>query len=160
MAEYICGVVGAALIISVILLVLPEDAAASREVKLLGSLALLCVIVAPLGEGVRKVTELVRSGELTVPEMAQDTAYGELASALERQSASEINAALRERICSQFGLYEDDVEVSVQVGVAGGEVRILRVYVIFGGRAMWQDPHPVIEYVEELCGVPCEVAQG
>ncbi|MDD6259564.1 MAG: hypothetical protein PUA74_00555, partial [Clostridiales bacterium] len=116
--------------------------------------------VAPLGEGLSKVTELVRSGELTVPEVAQDTAYGELASALERQSAAEINVALRERICSLFGLYEDDVTVSAQVSVTDGEVRLRRVYVIFSGRAMWQDPHPVIEYVEELCGVPCEVAQG
>lgn len=160
MAEYICGVVGAALVISVIILILPEDAAASREVKLLGSLALLCVIIAPLGEGVKKATELFRSGELTLSEQGEQTLPDELIGALERQCADEINAALKTEICRRFDLAPDDVSVSVRLSVDGGEVELLRVYVIFTGRAMWQDPHPVIEYIEDTCGVPCEIAAG
>lgn len=160
MAEYICGVVGTALIISVILLMLPDDAAASREVRLLGSLTLLCVIIAPLGQGIGRIRELFASGELTLPESETQTAPDELLGALERQCAAEINAALKTELCRRFELAKDDVSVSVKVSADSGEVRLLHVYVIFTGRAMWQDPHPVIEYIEDLCGVPCDIAQG
>ena len=54
MKEYICGIVGAALVVSVALLVLPDDASA-REVRLLGTLALICVIAAPLAGAAGRV---------------------------------------------------------------------------------------------------------
>lgn len=160
MKEYICGIVGAALVVSVALLVLPDDASA-REVRLLGTLALICVIAAPLAGAAGRVRELFESGIVTVPDVRSDTDVpDELIAALERQSAGEIGEALRETVCRQFDLAAEDVEVRVRTAFADGKVTLERVYVIFTGRAMWQDPRPVKEYVESVAGAPCDVSEG
>ena len=48
----------------------------------------------------------------------------------------------------------------VRTAFADGKVTLERVYVIFTGRAMWQDPRPVKEYVESVAGAPCDISEG
>lgn len=160
MKEYICGVVGSAMVISILMLMLP-DSASEKELRLLGAVALICVIAAPLAGAAGRVRGFFESGigEVTAAESAGGVSDG-LIAALEEQSADEIGAALRDKICGRFGLDEADVTVRPQVAVKDGAVTLERVFVIFTGRAMWQDPHAVKEYVESVAGVPCEVAEG
>lgn len=159
MKEYICSVVGAALIISVAALILPEDAPSSREVKLIGALALLCVMAAPLGSAAARIKDIFADGAITLPE-AGEVESDLLGEALERQSAAEIGSVLKSEICRRFGLAEEDVRVTADVATEDGRIVLRRVYVDFTGRAMWQDPRPVREYVESEAGAPCEISEG
>ena len=148
------------MVISVLILMMP-DGASEKEVRLIGALALICVIAAPLAGAAKNVREFFASGAVgTAREDAATGVPDELIDALERQSAAEINEVLADKICDRFGLGTTDVSVRAQVTVEDGRVTLERVYVIFTGAAMWQDPRPVAEYVESLAGVPCEIAEG
>lgn len=159
MKNYICGVVGAALVVSVISMLLPRDGICGRELKLISSTVMLCVIISPLAHSVEKLGEIFENGVI-LPEVTELRMSDALSDALEKQTASEIGELLRHELCLHFELSEDDVEVNVKVSAESGEVKIERIYVLLSGRAMWQEPHAVIEFVNELSGAPCEVASG
>lgn len=162
MAAYICGVVGAAAVGAVVLLILPQED--RREAGLICRLGLLLVLAAPLA----KLPSLIDDigglySALTEPEGAGEIGGipGDVLRALEGQSRAEIAEVMGEDICRRFELVREDVLVRPQLEISeGGEVRLLAVRLIFTGRAMWQDPHPVIEYIEQVYGVTCETAEG
>ncbi len=163
MTAYICGVVGIASVGAVLLSLLPQDD--RRSVGIICRLLLLSVLVLPLSglpDFVDKIGELYAViNESAAKEETGGIPRGVL-DALERQSRAEIADAIGEDICNRFDLSREDVEVRPQLEISeeDGDVRLLSVRLIFTGRAMWQDPHPVIEYVRQAFGVDCEIAEG
>lgn len=116
-------------------------------------------MAAPLGSAAARIKDIFADGAITLPE-AGEVESDLLGEALERQSAAEIGSVLKSEICRRFGLAEEDVRVTADVATEDGRIVLRRVYVVFTGRAMWQDPRPVREYVESEAGAPCEISEG
>lgn len=162
LAAYICGVVGAAAVGAVVLLILPQED--RREVGLICRLGLLLVLAAPLAKLPSLIDDIGKLySVLTEPEGtgAIGGMPDDVLRALEGQSRAEIAEAMGEDICRRFELAREDVLVRPQLEISeSGEVRLLAVRLIFTGRAMWQDPHRVLEYIAREYGVTCEIAEG
>lgn len=164
MAVYICGVVGVAAVGAVALSLFSRED--GRALAVICRLLLLLAIASPLA---RLPSLVEKIGEIysVIGDNGDESETGsgipnEVLAALERQSRAEIAEVIGEDICRRFGLAREDVEVRPQLDVSddGGEVQLLLVRMIFTGRAMWQDPHPVMEYIEQAYGVTCEIAEG
>ena len=155
MREYIFSIIGASLIAAVITLFLPEGKDISKYVKLLVSLAVICVIVNPFENA---------SGGLTISEWfsalipnveesaAQDKYYGVLTDIGER----ELEKRLEDLICEKFSIGADDIEITVEAHEENGTLTLDRVAVGLYRAAVLKDPYEIEEYVSELVGCACE----
>lgn len=126
-------------------------AAGTPHVKLLCSLCVLCLLCAPM----LRVVNTIREGELEIPEewigqedweeqeqapgqVAKDVLAGQLQVLLEREFS------LSPKECSTYIKWSD-------------EGKITQVTLVLSGKAIWRDPDPIKEYVQELLGCPCTV---
>ncbi len=124
-------------------------AAGAPHVKLLCSLCVLCLLCAPM----LRVVNTLREGELEIPEewigqedweeqdpgqVAKDVLAGQLQLLLTQEFS------LAEQECRVYPEWTEDD-------------RVARITVVLSGKAIWRDPDPIKEYVQELLGCPCTV---
>ena len=124
--------------------------------KLLVSLAVICVIVNPFGNLSGKV-EISDFFSSLIPENgagsgAEEKYYGVLTDIGER----ELEKRLHDLLCEKFSLNGDDIEITVEAHEENGTLTLDRVAVGLYRAAAFKDPYEIEEYVSELVGCACE----
>lgn len=149
MSAYIYGIICAALAIGVTESLIPESAKTRPYLKLIFGLALLLVIVRPLGELARLLPDL--GGEIFL-EQAEDNQYAEIADeALGDAYRDGISAELE----ATFGL--KDFEVGV---LMGDDRRPTRITVTLMGNDIFRNPYKIEEHLGGAFGCECIVVVG
>ena len=149
MSGYIYGVICASLAIGVAEILVPENAKSRPYLKLLFGLALMLVIVKPLGGLISSLPEL--SNELFESELDADE-YAEIA---DEQLSEAYGKGIAANLEESFGL--SDFEVGVLVGE---DRRPARVTVTLMGKEIFRNPYKIEEHVSRAFGRPCVVVVG
>lgn len=148
MGGYLYTLAAASVLISLICALTPSSAA--QHVKLLCSLCVICLLCAPLGEAIRAVKE----GELALPPEWTEPPAEESEQDGNRVAESLLAGQLQDLLQKEFALDPGECSIYAEWSDAG---RVTRVTLVLSGKAIWRDPDPIKEYVQELLGCPCVV---
>ena len=137
------------------------DGGIRRAARLCLSLFLVLAILSPLGSLISGIEGLLDrfDGVFPTPDGAENDLSG-LYESLADASRAEIEEKLCEYLRKEFSLPENGVSIHAQVSAVGGEVVIHGVTVYLQGSAMWEDPHEIKKYIEDITDAPCEVVTG
>ena len=149
MSAYVYGIICAAIAIGVTESLVPESAKTRPYLKLIFGLALLLVIVRPIGE---LVSFLPQIGSDLSSELFDGTEYSEIADeALGKAYRDGIEAELER----SFGLSD------FEVGVAIGENRRPeRIVVTLMGKDVFRNPYKIEEHLMGAFGCECITVIG
>jgi hypothetical protein len=148
MSGYIYGLICASVAIGLAELLIPESAKTRPYLRLLLGLALILVLVKPLGRLADMIPELEGSGA----ESFEAEEYSELA-------VDRLREIYREAISK--GLAEELGLCDFQVGVLVGEdKRPSRVTVTLMGKDIFRSPYAIEEYVASAFGCECITVIG
>ena len=128
-----------------------------KHVKLLTSLFLVCVLIAPLADlirGLRSLTDGVDPPSAP-PLQGEDDYRQEMESALQDASASYFTQMLTQMLESEFGIRTGEVRCNVTWKREEDSLSPTRVCVILSGSAIWKDPSAIENFVSELLGCEC-----
>jgi hypothetical protein len=158
---YLLSLVGAALVAALVNILTPsgERGGIAAHQRLITSLFLVCVLIAPL-EGAIKALRGLANGDLTgilqvtPPDQGE---FGEqLNEALDSSSRQYFTQMLTQTVSEAFAIPLDEIRCTVSWEES--EQAPARVTVILSGRSIWKDPHAVADFVEQLLGCPCDTA--
>lgn len=133
-----------------------EKGGMGKHLRLLSSLLLICVLIAPLKSGIASLLEWSR-GEISIPGLeTPDPEVDRL------QFQEQLDDATREYVC-QMLTQTIEQEFSIPTGEArcmirwDGDTPTL-VTVVLSGSAIWKDPEVIENYVSALLDCPCQSA--
>lgn len=156
MEGYFYGLLGACLFCGVCGLLSPEGSS-QKYIRLLGGFFVLCVMLAPLPELLHSWnTETTVWGELE--DHVSVSNYDEIyKNTLINAGTAELSSYLEQELIRRLSL--EDSELSVQVGWEEGEngYELKKVWVILRGKAILQDPEPILSFVEKECYCACVI---
>jgi len=161
MKAYILSVVGASLAAALIILLTPDGKGGGilKHVKLLTSLALLCVIINPFLSFVKSLSETNFDNfkdEILKDVNESDPYESILYESLSKMSADELEKELKNRICENFGIDGGNLEVNAEYTIEENTFSFKRITVILSGGAIFKNPYDIEAYVKELTGIECK----
>ena len=155
MKEYIVSLITAALVAALIGVLSPEGEGGglSRHMRLLCTLFLLCVIVAPLGGALGTLSDAL--GDTLAPPDANggsaEDYQAQLDEALSSAAKPYFAELLIKSIEKEFSIPTGEVRCAIRWGEESPE----RISIILSGSAIWQDPAPIEQFVRETIGCEC-----
>ena len=147
MGGYLYSLALASVLIARICAVVP--ASSTSHVKLLCSLCVLCLLCAPI----LRVVNTIREGELEIPEEwigQEDWEEQDTGQVAESVLAGQLQVLLER----EFSLSPKECSIYIKWSDEG---KITQVTLVLSGKAIWRDPDPIKEYVQELLGCSCTV---
>lgn len=140
--------------------ILAPDGALSRYLRFLTALFLVCVLIAPLGNG-KELLQKLANGEFSRqgdPAVSESDARDELQATLDRESKTYFTQSLTRMLETQFGIETGNAECAVEWSDDPDTPTPVRVTVILSGKAVWKDSGAIRSFVTELLGCPCVTA--
>lgn len=157
MQTYLLSLLGGALAAALVGILAPEGA--SRHIRLVSSLFLICVLVAPLPKAIGSVSSWFE--ELEEAADAGESGGGDYAAqleaAMESASRSYFAQSLTQMLEQRFSIPAGEIRCSVR-WQQGEELRPERVTLVLSGSAIWKNPAEMEEFVTGLLGCECVTA--
>ena len=147
-----------ALLITIMDILTPTGAngGLSRHLKLVTSLVFVCILVSPTVSFVEHIREFANGNwEFDIEGDIEDHYSSELQDALDNASRDYFAGMLKETLCEQFEINEDDLRLRVDWVGEGENLRPKKVTVILSGKAIWKNPAKIEEYVSSLLDCDC-----
>ncbi len=162
MKEYIVSLITAALVAALIGILSPdgEGGGLAKHMRLLTSLFLLCVIIAPVGEMIGSFDDLLE-GTDPFPEIDGSTAEDyqtQLEEALASAAKPYFASLLIEAIEREFSIPTGEVRCAIRWSEDAGNAFPERISIILSGSAIWKDPSGIENFVRERIGCECVTA--
>ena len=158
MKAYILTIFATALIMTVVDILAPNGATA-RHLKLLGTLVFVCVLISPTVSLAQKLQDFANGEwETKFEGEIEDHYSSQLQNALDDASFAYFEEMLKQTICKEFAITEDDLRVRVEWAGANADAHPQKVTVILSGKAIWKDPAKIEGYVTSLLGCDCASA--
>ncbi len=159
MKSYLTALFITSLAVAVAGLLSPEGARGglARGVRLVGALALICVLIAPLGDvlvGLRAIS----GGDISLPpewDMGDNGTDDQLDMILGESARTYVAEMLTQTLEREFGIAVGDVRCSITWKTEDGGDVPTEVRVALSGRAIWKDAHAIADHVQALLGCPC-----
>ena len=161
MKAYLLTLVSAAMVAALVNILTPsgERGGIAAHQRLITSLFLVCVLIAPL-EGAVKVLQGLGDGDFTgllqVDPPDRSDFDEQLNEALDSSSERYFTQMLTQTVSEAFAIPLDEIRCTVSWEET--EHAPARVTVILSGRSIWKDPHAIASFVTELLGCPCDTA--
>ena len=157
MQTYLLSLLGGALAAALVGILAPEGA--SRHIRLVSSLFLICVLVAPLPKAIGSVSSWFE--ELEEAADAGESGGGDYAAqleaAMESASRSYFAQSLTQMLEQRFSIPAGEIRCTVR-WQQGEELRPERVTLVLSGSAIWKNPAEMEEFVTGLLGCECVTA--
>ena len=154
MKTYLLSLFGASITVILAEIILPERA--SKFFRLVTSLFLVCVLIAPLPRTVKAIRDL--TDEL-LSRAEEDSTLGiydtEMQEAMDGASRTYFVQMLTSAVSERFGIKSGELTCSVTWGDEDEQLTVKRVTLILSGSAIWKDPAPMEEFVSGLLGCEC-----
>lgn len=162
MKAYLITIIGGSLVAAIIGILSPEGdkGGIAKHIKLLTSLFLVCLLIAPL-KGVLEKVQGWTNGSLPFFGSDDDTdeSYEAiLDGTIDQHSKKYFTQMLTEALQTQFSLKTGTIRCIVQWDGHGDDLHPDLVTVILSGNAVWQDPHAIESFVTALLECDCAVA--
>jgi hypothetical protein len=153
---YILSIFATALLITVADILAPSSGGATKHLKLVSSLVFICVLISPTVSLAQKLQDFANGNwEFELEEDVEDHYSSELQNALDDASFAYFEGMLKQTLCQEFAIAEDDLRVRVEWAGTGTEMRPHKVTVILSGKAIWKDPAKIEGYVTSLLDCDC-----
>lgn len=157
MQTYLLSLLGGALAAALVGILAPEGA--SRHIRLVSSLFLICVLVAPLPKAIGSVSSWFE--ELEEAADAGESGGGDYAAqleaAMESASRSYFAQSLTQMLEQRFSIPAGEIRCTVR-WQQGEELRPERVTLVLSGSAIWKNPAEMEKFVTGLLGCECVTA--
>lgn len=157
MQTYLLSLLGGALAAALVGILAPEGA--SRHIRLVSSLFLICVLVAPLPKAIGSVSSWFE--ELEEAADAGESGGGDYAAqleaAMESASRSYFAQSLTQMLEQRFSIPAGEIRCTVR-WQQDEELRPERVTLVLSGSAIWKNPAEMEEFVTGLLGCECVTA--
>lgn len=156
MGEYIKGIVVSAAVFGLVGRLIPWGKT-GRDVKLLASLCMLCLMIRPVGEAISAVPELL--SQMSEIAEAGDASRGQYQKILEGEIQKNVQQQLRDAVAEElkarFGV--SNCEVGVSLIKEAEALKVERLVVTLMGKDIFKNPHEIEAYFEDLFACPCIV---
>ena len=156
---YIISIFATALLITVVDILAPSSGGLSKHLKLVSSLVFVCILISPTVSLMEKLKDFANGDwELGIEEDIEDHYSQELQGALDEASKEYFEDMLKQTLCGEFAIAEDDLRVRVDWVKSGEDLYPEKVTVILSGKAIWKNPAKIEEYVSTLLDCDCASA--
>lgn len=164
MKDYIITLISVSIVCGIVHILTPAGVGDGirKHVKLISSLCVLCIMIAPIGGFIQSLENsefniLGEYGESNTLEDRYDKIYNDMISVY---SAEQISKKCEEILRERFSLKEDDVKVMIYFSEEENEPVISKSAVILYTGAIGKDPREISECVSELIKCECEIIYG
>ena len=156
MGEYIKGIVVSAAVFGLLGRLIPWEKT-GRDVKLLTSLCLLCLLIKPVGAAISAVPELFsQMSEIAEEgEASREKYQGILEGEIQKTVQQQLKDAVAEELKARFGI--SNCEVGVALTREEGELKVDRLVVTLMGKDIFKNPHEIEDHFQALFSCPCIV---
>ena len=161
MKAYLLSLVSAALVAALVNILTPngERGGIAAHQKLITSLFLVCVLIAPAESAIKAIRSLA-DGDLSellpIDSPSQKDYEEQMNDALNASSERYFTQMLTQTVCEAFAIPTDEIRCTVSWDKT--ENTPTRVTVILSGASIWKDPHAIARFVKELLGCECITA--
>ena len=155
MKTYLLSLIASAAVAALVGFLSPEGNL-GKYVKLVSTLLLLTVILAPLPTAIGSLRDLPALFRKTKTEA--QTEEESLQNVLDATSKTYFAAELTERLEEKFSITPGELSVVIRWEDRDEESIPAEVTLLFSGRAKWKDPKEAESYVSNLLGCPCHSA--
>ena len=153
---YIISIFATALLITVVDILAPTGGGLSKHFKLVTSLVFVCILISPTLSLAEKLTDFANGDwQFEIEGDVEDHYAKKLQNALDEASKDYFSDMLKQTLCQEFEIGEDDLRVRVEWNSEGESLRPDMVTVILSGAAIWKNPAKIEEYVSSLLGCDC-----
>lgn len=152
MEQVITSGIGTALLLCAAGFLWPRSGEAKR--KFVCGLCLLSVLLPPLFSWVPLLSESDAPPWTTGEAESFEKIFSDYLSGGVREKAEE---AIAKRLCEQFGVKPENVEIGLSVG---GDLSLERVVICLRGRDIFRSPYEIETYFSDLLGCECVVVTG
>ena len=154
---YLLSIFATALLITVVDILAPASASGlSKHLKLVLSLVFVCVLISPTITLAERLLDFSNGNwEFEMEGEIEDHYSKELQDALDDASKEYFEGMLKETLCKEFSILEDDLRVRVEWAGNNEDLRPQKVTVILSGKAIWKDAGKIEAYVTSLLGCDC-----
>ena len=158
---YVLSIFTTALLITVVDILAPTGTGngLSRHLKLVASLVFVCILISPTVSLVAKLRDFANGNwEFDMDGDMKDHYSSDLQNALDEASKEYFEEMLKQTLCKEFEITEENLRVRVEWGDDGENLRPKKVTVILSGKAIWKNPAKIEEYVSSLLNCDCASA--
>ena len=153
---YILSIFATALLITVVDILAPSGGGTTKHLKLICSLVFICVLVSPTVSLAQRLKEFANGNwEFEMEGDVEDHYSSELQNALDNASLAYFEGMLKQTLCEQFEIVEDDLRVNVEWSGEGEKLRPQKVTLLLSGKAIWKDPAKMEGFVSSLLDCDC-----
>lgn len=162
MTSYIISLVSASLAISLISILSPEGngGGIAKHIRLISSLFLICVLIAPVGQLIGGLRNLA-TGSFTLPEFElpnEEDGNLQLQDSLDSASKQYFLDSLTILLLQEFSIQEGDLSCKAVWDEQDGQIAPKKITIILSGSAIWKDPKKIQAFVTDLLGCECITA--
>lgn len=155
---YVLSIFATALLITVVDILSPAgtNSGLSRHLKLVCALVFVCILISPTVSLAKKLQDFANGEwEWTVEGDVEDHYSEQLQDALDDASRQYFEGMLKQTLCKEFEIVEDELRCHVEWYGEGENLRPKKVTVILSGKAIWKNPAKIEEFVSSLLGCAC-----
>ena len=164
MESYIITLIGVSILSGFIEILAPESAGEQikKHVKLVSSLCVLCIALAPLVSFIKEIGETDVEGFWEYSERAElEEKYDEIFNeSLGSYTADSIARGSETMLAEQFGISVEDIDIIVSVSDVEGVLSVDGAKAVLYGNAVTHNPREISGYIESLLGCKCEIIYG
>ncbi|MBQ9797043.1 MAG: hypothetical protein IJW50_04910 [Clostridia bacterium] len=161
MEAYIISLIATSLIASLVGILTPKgDGGIAKHLRLLTALFLICVLISPVKEVIRRIAEFADGNweYIWKNESMEESYREELNESLQGASKDYFLQMLLQTLEQEFALESGTVRCRVEWNEGESDLRPTHVTVVLSGTSIWKDPHAIEAYVTELLDCACAVA--
>ncbi|MBQ7391359.1 MAG: stage III sporulation protein AF [Clostridia bacterium] len=155
---YMLSIFATALLITVVDILAPTSTGSglSKHLKLVTSLVFICILISPTVSLAQRLDEIADGNwELDIEGEMEDHYAEELQNALDDASRQYFEGMLKETLCQEFEIAEDNLRVHVEWQNENNDWHPKKVTVILSGKGIWKNPAKIEEYVSSLLDCDC-----
>ena len=159
--EYFMSVIAASVITALVGVLIGDDKAAfGRIAGTVSALFLLCVIISPLSDVIARAKDELGTDGILESEISAISQEDAICAVIAEASGEGIEDFLREYLVKKAGVEVEDIEVTAEVVMTEGEVRLARVILRLYSSAKWSDPRLLRAAVAELTDADFIIVNG
>ena len=155
---YMLSIFATALLITVVDILAPtgNGGGLSKYLKLVTSLVFVCILISPTVSLAQRLGDFANGNwEFEIEGDVEDHYSAELQDALDNASKEYFEGMLKQTLCKEFDIAEDDLRVRVEWDGEGEKIRPQKVTLLLSGKAIWKDPAKMEGFVSSLLDCDC-----
>lgn len=159
MKEYIITLIGVSIFCGLVEMLSLSEENFKKHIRLIASLCVLCVAIAPMGELINMIKnyDIEEESDIFEGEDINDKYYDIYVSNLGEHTAESIEENTKRILADEFDMEHDDFDVIVLLDLSEEKFTVEKVSVLLYPKSIFKDPHKISDYISNLLKCECEI---